>query len=219
MNSKAAMKPAPKRIVIWGGGGHGHVVADLLQSIGGWKLEGYLDNLHPPGASIMGFPVLGDADRLDDLIRQGVDHLVVAIGACDARARMLEQARAAGFQTPTLIHPSCVISPSASIGDACVLCAGAIVGAQSRIGEGGIVNTRASVDHDVQLGPFVHVAPGAVLCGFIHVGRETWVGAGAVVRDHLTIGARVMIGAGAVVVKDIPDGQTVMGNPASSRRS
>ena len=62
MNSKAAMKPAPKRIVIWGGGGHGHVVADLLQAIGGWKLEGYLDNLHPPGASIMGFPVLGDAD-------------------------------------------------------------------------------------------------------------------------------------------------------------
>lgn len=219
MNSNAAMNPAPRRIVIWGGGGHGHVVADLLQAIGGWKIEGFVDNLHSQGSSIMGFPVLGDADRLGDLMRQGVDHVVVAIGACDARAGMLEQARAAGFRTPTLIHPSCVIAPSASIGDACVLCAGAIVGAQARIGDGVIVNTRASVDHDVQLGPFVHVAPGAVLCGFISIGRETWVGAGAVVRDHLTIGAQVLIGAGAVVVKDIPDGLTVMGNPASSRRS
>jgi sugar O-acyltransferase (sialic acid O-acetyltransferase NeuD family) len=206
---------AAERIAIWGGGGHGHVVADLLRAVGGWDIAGFIDNRNPPGSTIMGLPVLGDADILPGLPGQGIGHIVVAIGDCGPRARMLEQVRGLGFQTPTLIHPSCILYPSAVIGEACVLCAGAIVGAQSRIEDGGIVNTRALVDHDVHLGACSHVAPGAILCGFITLGRETWIGAGAVVRDHLSIGARVTVGAGAVVVKNIPDGQTVYGNPAS----
>ncbi len=218
MRSSTAMNTGPERIAIWGGGGHGHVVADLLRTVGGWDIAGFIDNLHPKGSAIVGLPVLGDADSLPGIIQQGVDHIVVAIGACDARARMLAHVRSLGFQTPTLIHPSCILSPSASVGTACVLCAGALVGAQSRIEDGVILNTRASVDHDVHVGYCSHVAPGAVLCGFITVGRETWIGAGAVVRDHLAIGERVMVGAGAVVVKNVPDGRTVYGNPASSPR-
>jgi sugar O-acyltransferase (sialic acid O-acetyltransferase NeuD family) len=201
-------------IVVWGGGGHGHVVIDLLRVLGGWDIAGVIDNLNPKGAVIMGVPVLGDADMLPALRNQGVENIVVAIGDCAARARMLKQALALGFRAPTLIHPSCILSPSARIGSACVLCAGSIVGAQTKIGDRVILNTRASVDHDNQIGDGTHVAPGAVVCGFVSVGRESWIGAGAVVRDHLSIGRRVMVGAGSLVLKDVPDGQTVYGKPA-----
>jgi UDP-perosamine 4-acetyltransferase len=214
MKSTDNMNAGPKSIVVWGGGGHGHVVIDLLRAIGGWNIAGVVDNLNPPGTLIMGVPVLGDAALLPSLRKQGIDNLVVAIGDCAARTRMLDQAVSMGFQTPTLIHPSCVLSPSAAIGTACVLCAGGIVGPQSQLGAGVILNTRASVDHDNRIGDCTHVAPGAVVCGFVTVGRESWIGAGAVVRDHLSIGSHVMVGAGAVVLKDVPDGQTVVGNPA-----
>ena len=214
MKSNESMNAAPKSIVVWGGGGHGHVVIDLLCAIGDWNIVGVIDNLNPKGSLIMGVPVLGDAEVLPDLRKQGVENLVVAIGDCPARTRMLKQARALGFHTPTLIHPSCILYPSAVVGEACVLCAGTIVGAQAKIGDGVILNTRASVDHDNQIGDCVHVAPGAVVCGFVTVGRESWIGAGAVVRDHLSIGSHVMVGAGAIVLKDVPDGQTVVGNPA-----
>ena len=217
MTSSASAQPAPKSIVVWGGGGHGHVVVDLLRAVGGWDLVGILDNLNPQGARIMGVPVLGDADQLPRLRKQGVAHVAVAIGESGARERMLAQAVALGFQMPTLIHPACVVSPAAAIGPACVLCAGAIVGPQAVLGAGVIVNTRASVDHDVRLGDFAHVAPGATVCGFVTVGRGTWIGAGAVVRDHLAIGDRVMVGAGALVLKNVPDGLTVYGNPATPR--
>ncbi len=214
MNSAPPVNSADKPILVWGGGGHGHVVIDLLRTLGGWSIAGIVDSVNPPGSRIMDVPVLGDADCLPDLREQGIANIVVAIGDCAARAGMLEQARALGFETPTLIHPSCILYPSAEIGPACVLCALSIVGAQTRIGAGVILNTRCVVDHDNRIGDCAHVAPGAVLCGFVTVGRESWIGAGSVVRDHLAIGSRVMVGAGSVVLKDVPDGQTVFGNPA-----
>ncbi len=214
MTSSAGAKPAPKSIVVWGGGGHGHVVVDLLRVLGGWNVVGLLDNRNPPGTRILDVPVLGDADQLPRLRDRGVAHVAVAIGDPAARADMLARARALGFEMPTLVHPSCVVSPAAVLGPACVLCAGALVGPLSVLGTGVILNTRASVDHDVRLGDFAHVAPGATVCGFVAIGRETWIGAGAVVRDHLALGDRVMVGAGAVVLQDVAAGLTVFGCPA-----
>jgi len=39
------MNTAPKPILIWGGGGHPHVAADLLQVLGSWKVASFIDNL------------------------------------------------------------------------------------------------------------------------------------------------------------------------------
>ena len=217
MKSSASARRAPKPIVVWGGGGHGHVVVDLLRVLGGWDIVGILDNRNPPGARIMDVPVLGDADQLPRLRGGGIENVVVAIGDFAARSKMLHHAQDLGFQTPSIIHPSCIIYPSAIIGSACVLCALSIVGAQTTIGSGTILNTRSVVDHDNQIGKCVHVAPGAVLCGYVAVGSESWIGAGSVVRDHLVIGSRVMVGAGSVVIKNVPDGLTVYGNPAIPR--
>lgn len=91
---------------------------------------------------------------------------------------------------------------------------GAIVNACAKVGRHCIINTGSTVGHDVVLGDFVHVAPHATVTGAVTVGEGTWIGAGAVVRQGIHIGKWCMIGAGAVVVKDVPDGVTVVGNPA-----
>lgn len=46
------------------------------------------------------------------------------------------------------------------------------------------------------------------------VKRRASVGTGAVVLPGVVIGAGAMVGAGAVVTADVPDGVTVVGNPA-----
>jgi len=40
------------------------------------------------------------------------------------------------------------------------------------------------------------------------------IGSGAVIMCNVVVGEKAMIGAGAVVTKDVPDGATVVGNPA-----
>jgi sugar O-acyltransferase (sialic acid O-acetyltransferase NeuD family) len=208
-----------KPITIWGGGGHGHVVIDLLRSMDGWDIAGIVDSVHPAGTMIMGIPVLGDEEMLSELLKQGARDLVVAVGDCSARSRMIGKALSLGFQMPVIAHPSAILYPSAVIGLGSVLCAGAIAGAGACIGRGVILNTRSVVDHDSKVGDFSHLAPGAVLCGYVTVGSETLIGAGTVVRDHLEVGSRVVIGAGSVIVKPVAAGQTVYGNPGRVRNS
>ena len=46
------------------------------------------------------------------------------------------------------------------------------------------------------------------------VKRRAAVGTGAIVLPGVVIGVGAMVGAGAVVAEDVPDGVTVVGNPA-----
>ena len=46
------------------------------------------------------------------------------------------------------------------------------------------------------------------------VKRRAALGTGAVILPGLTIGSGAVVGAGAVVTRDVPDGPTVVGNPA-----
>lgn len=46
----------------------------------------------------------------------------------------------------------------------------------------------------------------------IAIGDGAWVGEGAIVMAN--VGRKAIVGAGSVVVRDVPDGVTVVGNPA-----
>jgi UDP-perosamine 4-acetyltransferase len=91
---------------------------------------------------------------------------------------------------------------------------GAIINASVQIGDGAIINTNATVDHDCLIGAGVHIGPGSALAGKVEVGREALLGVGTCVIPGVRIGARAIIGAGSVVVRDIPDDVTAMGVPA-----
>lgn len=51
------------------------------------------------------------------------------------------------------------------------------------------------------------------------VKRRAAVGTGAVILPGVTIGVEAVVGAGSVVTRDVPDGATVVGNPARELRA
>ena len=211
----------PIPVVGLGAGGHAKVVIEILQLGGQYELIGLLDpkpNLR--GESVLGVPILGGDEQLAMLKARGVEHFFVGLGSASdlgPRRHLYEFASGQGMKPVTAIHPSAIISPSAVLGIGATVIAAAVINANARLGDNVIVNTGAIVEHDCVIGNHVHIATGAKLSGGVIVGDGTHIGVGAVVRQCIRIGMGALIGAGAVVVKDVPDGQMVMGNPARPR--
>jgi sugar O-acyltransferase (sialic acid O-acetyltransferase NeuD family) len=202
-------------IVIIGAGGHGKVVLDILHKGSRFRAVGFLDaNPKLAGSTVSGFPVWGAIHLLGRIQQQHrLGGAIVAIGDNRARAGYVGTLAAAGLELINAIHPSATVSKSANLGRNVVACAGAIICAETRIGDCVIVNTAATVDHECEIGPSVHVCPGAHLAGRVRVGARSMIGMGANVLQCLTIGQDAIVGAGAVILRDVPAGSTVVGVP------
>lgn len=122
-----------------------------------------------------------------------VEWTVIAVG--DNAARKREAGAHAGERFPELIHSGAYVGRMVSIGEGTVIMAGAVVQPGAVIGRFCILNTGCSVDHDCVLGDFVHIAPGAHLCGNVRVGEGALVGVGVGVAPGAVIPAWSLVKA------------------------
>ncbi|MDQ6709208.1 MAG: acetyltransferase [Candidatus Dormibacteraeota bacterium] len=208
-------------IVFWGASGHAKVLAECTARLG-YSLVALFDNRNDVHAPIAGVPVLTGWDGFDGWRRAhpGPCSFLCAIGGDRGPDRVTidERLTAAGLTAVSVIHPSAFVAGNAILQPGCQVLALAAVGVDVRLGRQSIINTNASVDHDCLLGEGTHVGPGATLAGCVEIGAYTLIGAGAVVLPRIKVGRAAIVGAGAVVVDDVPDGVTVVGNPARAIR-
>ena len=195
---------ATTKVLLQGGGGHAKVVLDVLLSEG--IIVPALVDAKFTG-DVFGVPRMKDYDPTFE--RDAF--VIVAIGDNAIRKQVAEITK---HQFTNAIHRSAIISSSVTMGSGNMILHGAIVQAQSMIGNHVIINTGAQVDHDCVVEDYAHIAPRVVLCGNVSVGEGTLIGAGATVIPGKKIGKWATIGAGAVVVKDIPDFAVAVGHPA-----
>jgi sugar O-acyltransferase (sialic acid O-acetyltransferase NeuD family) len=203
---------ASNAIIVYGAGGHGKALIDLIRILGSYSIAGIVDDDPATGSSIMEVPVLGDGNILDLLIEKGV-HLAVnavgGIGNIHSRVKVFDRLSQAGFSCPALVHPTAFVEPSATLEDGVQVMPHAYVGSEARLGFGAIVNTGAIVSHDCILGDYVNLSPGAILAGEVNIGSAALVGMGVTVNLRVNIGEHARIGNGSTIKQDVPAGGIV----------
>lgn len=202
----------PDRLIIYGGGGHGKSLIELIQAIGQLQVHGIVDDGLAAGEQVLGIEVLGGASSLASLLGEGVGLAVNAVGGIgdiQSRITVFRRLEAAGFRFPVLVHPSAVVEASASLSPGVQVFAQAYVGSAARVGFGAIVNTGAVVSHDCILGDYANISPGALLAGGVEIGEEALVGMGVTINLGVMVGRRARIGNSAVVKADVPAGGIV----------
>jgi UDP-perosamine 4-acetyltransferase len=205
------------RIVGLGAGTHAKSVLEAIRSSGRFDVAALVDDDDARvGSDLLGVPVVS-SEALERLRAEGVTQAFVGVGgvgSSSARLGLFERLLDAGFELPSIVHASAVVSPWATLGRGVQLLAASVVNAEAEIGDGAIVNTGAIVEHDCRIGAHAHVAPGARLAGLVTVGEGAHVGIGAIVIETVQIGDDALVAAGAVVLRDVPDGARVAGVPA-----
>jgi sugar O-acyltransferase (sialic acid O-acetyltransferase NeuD family) len=204
----------PTAILIYGGGGHGKSIIDLLRATGVFQIVGIVDDgLATAGVdSVMGLPVLGGSQVLAEQYRRGVRLAVNAVGGIGnvaLRIEVFQRLSQAGFAYPAIVHPAAFIEPSASLSPGVQVFALAYVGSEAQVGFGAIINTNAILSHECVIGDYANISPGAILAGQVEIGSEVLVGMGATVNLQVKIGAKARVGNGATVKSDVPPGAVV----------
>jgi sugar O-acyltransferase (sialic acid O-acetyltransferase NeuD family) len=207
------------RIFVYGAGGHGKVVADILISKSDSDFAGFVDDREELwGTKVIGFPVHGDGQWLQQEALHFPIAIALGVGANQPRKLLAENCARWNIEVLTQIHPAATVSRTARIGQGTVVMAGAVINPDASVGAGVIVNTGAVIEHDVEIGDYAHVAPKAAMGGASHFGAFSHLGLGAVVLQCVHIGSHTIVGAGAVVVKNLPDGVVAFGVPARIQR-
>ncbi len=209
-----------RELVIVGAGGHGRELLDVVEAV----------NRVSPTWAFLGFLDDGPVDE-ERLARRGARHLgavselsaidtdyVVGIGDSTVRERIAAFARELGRDAAVLVHPAASVGGDTVLSPGTVLCAGARVTTNVRLGQHVHLNVNAVVSHEGRVGDFVTLSPGVLVNGTVALHDHVFLGTGAVVTPGLTIGAGTWVGAGAVVVTSLPGGVVATGVPARVRR-
>jgi UDP-2-acetamido-3-amino-2,3-dideoxy-glucuronate N-acetyltransferase len=114
----------------------------------------------------------------------------------------------------TLIHKGARIGRNCTIGSHCNIC-------RCQIGDNVSIQTGCHITNGVVIEDNVFIGPGVItlndplvpgkplMAPAVRQGAK--IGGGSILLPGVAVGRKVIVGSGGIVVKDVPDGQTVIG--------
>lgn len=206
-----------KDIVIYGSGGFGREVLELIKDINkkedSWRILGFIDdNPENHGKVINGFEILGGKDWVENYHYSLA--VTIAIGNPKIRKLVSKELMLNHVDFPNLIHPSVSICEFVNLGKGNIICAGNIITTDITMGNFIIINLSCTVGHDVTINSFCTILPGSNISGNVILEEGVDIGTQTCIIPTITIGRNSIIGAGSTVIRDIPSDCTAVGSPA-----
>ena len=210
-------KNKKKEIILIGAGLHGKVVLDVCKDAG-LKVKGFVDDVKPLNTTIANTKLLG---RFKDIEKNGLYKkydFAITIGSNYARENYAAKILKQGGKLATIIHPSCYISDTCSIGYGTVIVGGNYLYSESKIGNNVLLDPDSTIGAKSIVDDCVYISPGVHIASEVKIGKSSFIGIGAVVTPQIHIGVNAIVGAGSVVIRDVRKQTMVIGNPAKFKK-
>ena len=199
-----------RAVFLFGYSGHAYVIIESLFDAG-YTVNGYFD-LKKVSKNPYNLTYLGSEKEADLKQIVGADLVFPSVGENLVRRKLVSIFENLGLKQFVAIDPTAQVSKTALVNNSTYIGKGATVNAQAVIGKGVILNTASIVEHECMIADYVHIAPGAVLCGNVSVGESSFVGANSVVKQNIKLKSDIVIGAGSVVTADLNEKGVWVGN-------
>jgi sugar O-acyltransferase (sialic acid O-acetyltransferase NeuD family) len=157
--------------------------------------------------------------RLDSLKRNKEEYeFVIAVGEPSAREKLFHKLTAEGIKLTCLVDPTALVSPTAKIGAGTIICEYTTIHAGVELGCNTLIQPFCDIGHDIKVGNHTVLSPFCAPGGGVVFGESVFVGMQSSLVELLTIGDDAIVGIGSAVFRDVPNGATVVGNPARITR-
>ncbi|MDR3164344.1 MAG: NeuD/PglB/VioB family sugar acetyltransferase [Synergistaceae bacterium] len=200
-------------VIVYGAGGLGREVLQIVRAVSDARVLGYIDDGVSPGIERNGTSVLGGSEYLDTLD----GNVSVVMGISDPnikRGIFAKLSRNPRISFPNIVHPRAIVSEYASLERGIVIASGCAISVDVSLEVGVFLNVGTVVGHDAKIGDFSSVMPLTAISGNVNIGERCLIGAQSAILQGTTVGDGCTVCMGAVVLRDVPDGATVIGNPA-----
>ena len=169
-------------------------------------------------------PVTSKISRLDikiidfEIVKNTFDRkkfeIIIALGEPTLRKAVYKRLKDLNFKFASIIDPTSIISPSASISEGVVIYPMSIINSSCYLGVNSVVNTHSTLGHDTAIGDHTVISSHVTIGGNSTIGNEVFVGLGAHIKEKLSIGNRSIVGMGSIVFRDLDENIIAIGNPA-----
>jgi UDP-3-O-[3-hydroxymyristoyl] glucosamine N-acyltransferase len=196
-----ALKVDMKKIVVICKGGFGKEMLDYLSDTfsadSGYEFE-RIQDLFPD----------------DKLIVKPDEVFVVPNGDPAVKARLVKKIEQAGGQLLSVIHPTCYVAKTATIGLGVIMCPFAYVGPGAVLAPHVTMNVHCGCGHNARIGSYSVLSPYAAVAGAAELGEGVFLGSYAFVAPEKHVGNHSKLSAGTITHNDVPENALAVGNPA-----
>jgi sugar O-acyltransferase (sialic acid O-acetyltransferase NeuD family) len=213
----------PKKLLLFPFGGNARESLMSIFAINGvrdeWQILGFVDDdpsCH--GKECCGVRVLGGRELFSELPEAFVLAVPGSPQSYARRNRVIAELNLDLARFATIIHPSVVVAPDATIGYNTVIMPNVVISCGVRIGNHCILLPNTVVSHDSSVGDYCCLGSNISISGSVRVGERCYIGSGTKMRENVSIGEGSLVGLGSNVVCDIEAGVIAAGSPAKTFR-
>jgi len=205
-----------KKIIIYGTGGLGRGIVDLIDSINKylevhWDICGFVDD-NETRSEINGLQVLGGSNYL--LNYQKEINVVLAFGSPKVKEKIYNTLSfKKNIYFPNLIHPSVEISEHNQFGKGNIISKGVALSTNITISDFNLIHYNCSIGHDVSMGNYNSVFPLVALSGYDKLGNCVEIGTNTAAIPNISIEDNAIVGAGSTIIKNVRKNSRVVGVP------